>query len=209
MIDTALEAGTYTIFAEAVDALDMLTGNAAGVSFMISDIAVTDLEISSDSIQWKKTSAEGCVIEYSRDEFQTALAVVATGSAVDVVNLTGGIYQVRAKYESTDIWSDSQTVISSDATAASTQFVSNADGVGDIFFAGANGTWQGKYAARNVGSINDWSGTGEQVRLNGKNKIADIFEGSTDANILVLTDDANGDALFVDDIYTALPGSIA
>ena len=43
-----------------------------------------------------------------------------------------------------------------------------------------------------------------KVLLKGKNKIADIFEGSSDANVLVLTDDANGDALFVDDIYTAL-----
>ena len=30
-----------------------------------------------------------------------------------------------------------------------------------------------------------------------------MFSGSTDANILVLTDDTNGDALFVDDVFTA------
>ena len=47
------------------------------------------------------------------------------------------------------------------------------------------------------------SGTKERVFLNGKNKIADVFSGSTDANVLVLTDDANGDALFVEDIYTS------
>ena len=43
----------------------------------------------------------------------------------------------------------------------------------------------------------------KNVLLAGKNKIADVFSGSADASILVLTDDANGDALFVDDIYTA------
>lgn len=46
------------------------------------------------------------------------------------------------------------------------------------------------------------------MTLTGKNKLADIFEGSDDANILVMSDAANGDALFMDDIYTALPGTI-
>ena len=45
--------------------------------------------------------------------------------------------------------------------------------------------------------------------LGGKNKLADIFEGSTDANVFLLTDDANGDALFVDDVYTELPDEAA
>ena len=40
-------------------------------------------------------------------------------------------------------------------------------------------------------------------------KLADIIEGSTDANILLMTDDENGDALFVDDSNTALPGSVS
>ena len=44
--------------------------------------------------------------------------------------------------------------------------------------------------------------------MTGKNKIADIFVGSEDANVLVLTDNSNGDALFVDDIFTALPDSL-
>ena len=44
--------------------------------------------------------------------------------------------------------------------------------------------------------------------MQGKNKITDIFAGSTDANVLVLTDDANGDALFLDDIFSASPVSV-
>ena len=42
------------------------------------------------------------------------------------------------------------------------------------------------------------------AELVGKNRIIDVFEGSDDANILILTDSVNGDALFVEDIYTAL-----
>ena len=40
--------------------------------------------------------------------------------------------------------------------------------------------------------------------LEGKNRITDIFKGSADASVLLLTDDSNGDALFVDDVYSAL-----
>ena len=77
----------------------------------------------------------------------------------------------------------------------------------DVFFANANGIWSTKYDARHVGFFNGWTGTHEKVNLSGKNRISDIFAGSDDANILVLTDDPNGDSLFVDDIYH-LPGKI-
>ena len=60
------------------------------------------------------------------------------------------------------------------------------------------------YQARHVG-VGEWDGTNEAAGLNGKNQIADIYAGSDDASILLLTDDANGDALFIDDIYSALP----
>ncbi|MBO7329899.1 MAG: hypothetical protein J6W00_14145 [Lentisphaeria bacterium] len=56
--------------------------------------------------------------------------------------------------------------------------------------------------------MNGWGGTSEMINLADKNNLADIFEGSADANILLMTDDTNGDALFVDDIYTALPGTV-
>ena len=37
------------------------------------------------------------------------------------------------------------------------------------------------------------------------NIIGDVFNGSDDSTILLLTDDANGDALFLDDIYSNSP----
>ena len=53
------------------------------------------------------------------------------------------------------------------------------------------------------------SGNGlNDATLYGKNKLADIIEGLTDANILLMTDDANGDALFVDDVFTDLPENV-
>ena len=45
--------------------------------------------------------------------------------------------------------------------------------------------------------------TGETASITGKNRIRDTFTGSnSDANILYLSDSANGDALFMDDIYS-------
>ena len=79
----------------------------------------------------------------------------------------------------------------------------------DLFFASAGGVWNSSYAAQHCGILDLWEGTQESVSLWGKNILADTFEGcSSDMNILVLTDDSNGDALFVDDIYTALPGTV-
>ena len=87
---------------------------------------------------------------------------------------------------------------------------SNADGNADAFFVNAVGAWGNGYAAQHVSSINDtWGGTKERLSLVGKNKLTDIIEGSTtDANVLLMTDDSNGDALFVDDIYSASPGEL-
>ena len=62
--------------------------------------------------------------------------------------------------------------------------------------------WSASYSAQHLGCKDGWSGTGEKVNLFGKNRIEDVFNGAeNDAAILYLTDTANGDALFVDDIF--------
>lgn len=70
------------------------------------------------------------------------------------------------------------------------------------------GEWGYFSLAQHVGSVNDWSGTNELVFLDGKGRIQNLFFGSTDPNVLCLTDGENGDAIFVDDVYTALPEEI-
>ena len=83
------------------------------------------------------------------------------------------------------------------------------NGLMDLFIAGSSGIWENDYVAMHLGIASGRAGTNEFVELSGKNILADFFEGSEDANILIMTDDANGDALFVDDIYTALPGMVS
>ena len=100
-----------------------------------------------------------------------------------------------------------KTVAAAENVAESVLVQAVYDGMLDLFFAEATGKWTSGYVARHVGTLNGWKGTGEEVNLNGKNKITDIFQGSGDDNILVLSDDVQGDALFVDDIYSATPNA--
>ena len=91
----------------------------------------------------------------------------------------------------TDEGGEKQIVAAADDNSADIFFVRNTDQV-----------WSASYSAQHLGCKDGWSGTGEKVNLYGKNRIEDIFNGAeNDAAILYLTDTANGDALFVDDIF--------
>ena len=167
-------------------------------------------DVDAQSQMWEQTSESGSyVVEYSTDNFEHVVQITVAGSALDSFSAPDGCrWRVRPA-ESEDAWSDGTQIAA--ATGDDPVVVkSNADGIDDVFFARAAEKWGSNYQAQHVGSLDsEWVGTGETVRLAGKNRLGDLFEGSDDANVLLLTDDANGDALFVDDIYTALPGSVA
>ena len=93
------------------------------------------------------------------------------------------------------------------------------DGIADVFLARPSGElWSDDYIAVNKGyiDVNDvksgiLGNMPERKSIAGRNKICDVFTGSGDASVLLLTDDAwlsepigaRGDALFLDDIYSA------
>lgn len=88
---------------------------------------------------------------------------------------------------------------------------SSGDSSFDIFFGEAGGIWSDRYVARHTGSFGEENSeiAVEDVKLGGKNKITDFFFGAENVgNVLVLTDADNGDALFVDDVYSAAPSDI-
>ena len=141
---------------------------------------------------------------YSQDGFSTALVVEVEAGGLATYGLPAGEYTVRLSGDGGATWSVSQEIVS-DNTIEPQELVSDADGVTDLFFAQVTGQWEAGFAAEHHGERYSWQGTGERVLLEGKNKISNVFCGSEeDDAILVLTDDANGDALFVEDIYTAL-----
>ena len=148
-------------------------------------------------------------VEYSADNFEHVITFAVTTPSLDAFRMPTGIYQIRVKQEGSSEWLTGDPIVAPETDIEPQLIKSDADGNADVFFANSIGTWESGYLAQHVGSINDWAGTNEYAAVFGKNKLADIIEGSTDANILLMTDDENGDALFVDDIYTALPGSVS
>ena len=199
---TIIANGTY--FFKATDA----AGNEGTNSIVFANIIQSPVsEVAPQTQTWKKVAeTTKYIVELSTDDGH-AIQLVVDSNSLDSFQMPAGNYQMRVKPEGGE-WSEPEPV---DATKTATEpklVKSNADGNADVFFANPIGMWESGYVAQHVGSINDWSGTNEYASVCGKNKLADIIEGSTDANILLMTDDDNGDSLFVDDIYTTLPGSV-
>ena len=201
LTDLAVETYFYQVKTE--DKAGNISEWSAIQSFEIVPGAVQNLRGGSNGLSWDAIpGVESYIVEYSTDNFASVMAFETTSNKVDSMALPVGTYQWRVKAEAGEFVNGEAIV--SDNGGIPQEFVSDADGNTDLFFGKSAGVWGSDYTARHLGTLDGWGGTFEKVVLSGKNKISDIFEGSTDANILVLTDDANGDALFVDDIYTAL-----
>ena len=87
------------------------------------------------------------------------------------------------------------------------------DGLKDVFIASPAGTWDRKYVASHAGfRLADASVVGTLnvlASIEGRNRIYDIFSGADgDSCIILLTDDENGDALFVDDVFSNSPNGV-
>ena len=193
--------GTVTVngeFLEYNDRTYILNQSQGDLTLTITGTSEPILRGDSSGVSWFRVDGTEFAVGYSMDDFATSLAVTTTGNAVDHYGVPGGTYQWRVN----GIAGGDIPVIGTD-TAQLLQ--SDADGNLDVFFAVGKGTWYSWYCARHRGTSGNWSGTGEKVKLQGKNQLTDIFAGSDDANLLVMTDDANGDALFLDDIFSDSP----
>ena len=211
-----LGAGSWRIETGLADsnmyvAVSSSSAKDADYSFKVStEIILADLSGSADGLSWEAFGGKGeYIVEYSKDGFEHVIVLETSGKKIDFHALPEGTYQWRVSMTDEDVAAKGPDIEVKRSSDGPQVLVSVADGNTDLFFANACGRWHNSYWAEHAGILNSWEGTEERVALTGKNKLADIFEGSTDANILLLTDDANGDGLFVDDIYTALPGSVA
>ena len=162
-----------------------------------------------EQVSWEKTEAEEYIVEYSTDNFEHVIRVVTAGNAVDMPDLPGGTYQWRVKADGNSDWAVGEAIVSETDSDVPKLVQAIKDAIDDIFFASPNGAWSRIYYAQHVGSVDeDWSGTKEIVSASGKGRIQNLFFGSSDPNVLCLTDGENGDAIFVDDVYTELPEEI-
>ena len=202
--------GTYNYSGDdyALDAVTPVVFDVSDLTPTVENHSPVNLQGEPSGLSWTGDSA-GYEVQYSTDDFATVMQVAPGTSALDSYGLPTGTYQWRVCSAENGEWVAGNSFSADAAGTAPRLLQSDADGDIDVFFARASGTWNASYYAQHQGSLDGWTGTVETVELAGKNRIADIFAGSDDANVLLLTDDANGDALFVDDIYSALPGSVA
>ena len=211
-----------TVSAEALDGWTKYTGTletAAGETYYFksldaagniasAQLSATENErnYASEKLSWSATEASSqYLVEYSCDDFMTVVALAQDTVGIECYNMADGVWQWRLKAEENDDWTNGNTVVFATQAAQASVVEAAEDGVTDVFFAKKLDVWGKDFLARHTGACQGWRGTGEVAVLEGKNQIADIFGGSDDASILLLTDDANGDALFIDDIYSAFP----
>jgi autotransporter passenger strand-loop-strand repeat protein len=185
-----------------------LTDGTLSVTVEVPDLTPTETQGTSEQVSWEATGANSYIVEYSTDSFEHVIQVVATGNAIDSPELPAGNYQWRVKADANSEWAIGEAIVSEVDPSMPKVVQSNADDNDDLFFANPVGTWDDCSFALHVGSINDWTGTNEIISASGKGRIQNLFFGSSDPNVLCLTDGENGDAIFVDDVYTDLPEGI-
>ena len=198
-----LAVGSYYYQVKTVDGAGNVSKWSQLQSFSVVPGKVQDLQGNANGLSWEPIAGvKEYTVECSKDNFNHFITIETQTANIDLFALPSGSYQVRVKAEGGS-YSDSKN-ISVNASAQAQVFTSDADGNTDVFFAAGNSVWENGYAASHQGVLNGWTGTETQVLLAGKNRLDDVFFGSNDANVLVMTDDINGDALFLDDIYTSL-----
>ena len=193
--------GTY--YFKAVD----IAGNVGVNSITFDKMINTPAEIlqnNSDGVKFKTVASEAGYIQYSGDAFNSVFSVEVKDGAVDTFGIPHGSWQWRFVSDRNNIILASGT-FSAAVNNAPQHFQSVANGTADLFFGAAKDIWSGNYVAEYKGTFNGELRIAEKVKLAGKNKFIDIFDGSADRNCLILSDDDNGDAFFADDIFSASP----
>ena len=201
---SGLSGMTYYFQAQAIDAVGLVSEWSAIQAVTVGGVP-TGLSGNTVGLSWKAVAgAETYVVEYSTDDFTHFVRIQVAGTSLDSFRLPLGSYRWRVRAAGQGEWQEGEPSVSVDTVNVPTLLQSNDDKSIDVFFGKTNAVWNGNYQAQHVG-VGAWKGTNEIVELDGKNQILDVFAGSDDASILLMTDDENGDALFIDDIYSAFP----
>ena len=123
-----------------------------------------------------------------------------SGQGVELCNSPADSANVMVKPAQSPTWPEDGKDLGGAPPADGPQVVmAESNGFTDVMFGRPTGVWNANYRAGHV------TLPGEKALLKGRNQIGDLYFGSDDASILLLTDDANGDVFFLDDIYSAFP----
>lgn len=159
---------------------------------------------SDNCCSWNKVDgASSYIVDLSSDNFKTFMSFTVTDEKISFNNLEQDM-QWRVRAAESDIATTGGTL---KGTSSNRNEVISMDKNWDydVIFVNSSVKWDDKYVACHHGTFESWQGTEERVVLNMKTKITDIFEGSSDGNVLILTDSIYGDAIFLEDIYSASP----
>ena len=201
---TVSENGFYLF--RVTDRAGNLTETTVNVDKIDKNITPRNLRRSADGVEWDNSVySDNCRIQLTSFETGGVLNLSFTGSALDLYSPEEQKLNWQLSTDGTNWVTGDEIILSGNGEQ---QFTSDADGNMDLFFACGSTVWGSGFLAQHSGILDNWRGSGEYAVLAGKNKLAAIYTGSSDANVLVMTDDANGDALFLDDIYTS-PGNQA
>ena len=193
------------------------TVDAAGNSSTIADCKVK-LSVMPDDIVAESTGDAQVVVSWSSDglgdwadgydvqltvgDAGTLILNAVSGQGVELCNAPADV-TVGVKPSHSQKWpAEGKDIESTPAADGPRVVTAETDDFTDVMFGRATGVWNANYRAGHV------SLPGEKAKLTGKNQIGDLFLGSDDASILLLTDDANGDVFFLDDIYSAFPEGV-
>ena len=204
------EKGDYILADDPADFTGSMTVKCAGaadVTVTVGDayvagadqaysLVVTDGQLVFSVMELDTTPPDAPELTLSGDAASKKLVVTAlwdTDDAVCLYAVDGS--QSLQKYDKPLSFANDTSVRLLTRDAASNE----TDRSLDLLFGRATGKWGKGYSAWNPNGYDD------AVELKGRNVIGGVFSGSDDSTILVLTDDKNGDALFLDDIYSAYP----
>ncbi len=155
------------------------------------------VDFDDSDLQFAARLADGSALSFANDDRRLSLYALSEGISITAANAAGK-----------EVFGDGIAVEPVSKGRAPKQFTAGTvDGVTDIFIARVSGQWGHSFIASHAGSLVNGEAVGvvdgATVNVGGRNRIVDVFAGAGDDScILLLTNDANGDVLFVDDIYS-------
>ena len=160
-------------------------------------------------VDWSDDGTMECSRDYDA-RLSNGTGVLAVdglaASGLELLNLPAGEMAVSVKPGKSDVWTALDALKIPDVSDGAAVMSCVVNGMAEAMFARGTSVWGGQYVARHVGG--GWSGARPEVALAGRNVLEDIFIGSEDATLLLLTDDANGDAVFLEDVCSAFPDGV-
>ena len=175
---------------------------------LMTEIAI-DVSGAQFTVDWSEDASKVWATNYDVLLGGTGGEVALAGieaSGLEAFQVPACEFNLSLKPAQSDEWTNVEPpiVIQGEGDGAPQVIQAEGNGLVELMFARGASVWSESFWARHVG-VGDWSGTGQAVGLAGRNRLEDIYLGSDDATILLLTDDENGDALFADDVFSAFP----